>query len=124
MAYLGCLAAILRDQWVVLCASIVDLKQLEVHLRPGLGAEVIATAQADWFNAQLQSRFLAIWHLDFAASNTPTIDNTNHNSRLAFYCPCVSLRLGKALSLNEQAVGFGETASSLTCTTKPTTISV
>lgn len=53
----------------------VDRELLEVHLnlRTGLGAEVIATAQADWLNAA-PGAFLAT--LDFAAPNTATIPTT------------------------------------------------
>ena len=49
-------------------------RELEVHLRPGLGAEVIATGDAHWLNAPSSGAFLATLDLvDFALPNTATI---------------------------------------------------
>ena len=64
-------------QWVDICAVVVGLKLHEVHdARPeaSLGAEVIATDDADWFNASSSGAFLATLDLvDFALPNTATI---------------------------------------------------
>ena len=67
-------------QWVIIWAVVVGLELHEVHdARPeaSLGAEVIATVDADWPNAPSSGAFLATLDmLDFALPNTATIPTT------------------------------------------------